>query len=224
MDGRLLMLTHGVEIREKGDAPMPRRKPWVSLGGVRPFKESVMPATKACGHHHHNWKRTQDGRQKCVNCGILNQLHVAWKVRFWDYVDKNGPVGCWLWTGALHGDGYGLTADRHGRTRRAHRIAWELCGGRKLRGREEMDHLCRVRDCVNPKHLEPVSHKENIARGKGGFCRQGHKMTEENRKHLGEHSRCLICWNRKLEEQRAARRARGLRKPGRRAKNAKEEA
>lgn len=87
---------------------------------------------------------------------------------FWAKVDKDGPGGCWLWTGYTSPRGYGDTG-RYGlsRTRLAHRIAYELTLGRIPEGMQ-LDHLCRVRRCVNPEHLEPVTPRENIARGDGG--------------------------------------------------------
>lgn len=79
--------------------------------------------------------------------------------RFWPKVDKNGPNGCWLWTGALNPAGYGKYGDGL-----AHGAAFRLSGGVKPDGME-LDHLCRVRHCVNPEHLEPVTHLENMQRG-----------------------------------------------------------
>jgi hypothetical protein len=49
----------------------------------------------------------------------------------------------------------------------------------------ELDHLCRNTLCVNPDHLEPVTHAENIQRGHAArgpvtHCRRRHEMTAEN--------------------------------------------
>lgn len=71
--------------------------------------------------------------------------------------------GCHLWMAALSTDGYGqIWVDRH--LRNAHIVAYELLKGAVPEGLE-LDHLCRVRSCVNPHHLEPVTSKENTARG-----------------------------------------------------------
>lgn len=75
--------------------------------------------------------------------------------------------GCWLWTGAKNWTGYGqrsVRVDGKVRTARAHRMAYELLVGPIPEGLT-IDHLCRVRHCVNPDHLEPVTMKENARRG-----------------------------------------------------------
>lgn len=74
--------------------------------------------------------------------------------------------GCWLWTGSITRAGYGRIrgADAHdGRTVLAHRLAYELLVGPIPQGLH-LDHLCRVRRCVNPEHLEPVTLAENNRR------------------------------------------------------------
>lgn len=74
--------------------------------------------------------------------------------------------GCWLWLGCLNRKGYaqiGLGP----KVLRAHRFAFELFRG-PLSASLDIDHLCRVRCCVNPHHLEPVTHRENCKRGKLG--------------------------------------------------------
>ena len=80
-----------------------------------------------------------------------------------------GP--CWLWTGTISRNGYGRTL----RTT-AHRVAYELFVGPIPPGLD-VDHLCRVRACVNPAHLEPVTRAENLWRGalaRLPACPRGH--------------------------------------------------
>lgn len=104
--------------------------------------------------------------------------------RFWSYVDRTGS--CWNWTGATSKDGYGIILVRR-ETKYAPRHAWELMHGPMPEGLEP-DHLCRNRACVNPDHLEPVSHRENVLRGESPtaknarktHCKLGHEFTEEN--------------------------------------------
>lgn len=71
-------------------------------------------------------------------------------------------TGCWLWSGAILRSGYGsITIDN--RTRMAHRHVYEMVVG-KIPSGLCIDHLCRVRSCVNPDHLEPVTTAENLRR------------------------------------------------------------
>ena len=69
--------------------------------------------------------------------------------RFWSKVDANGD--CWLWTASIRRDGYGAFR-LNGRTKYAHRLAWEALIGPIPDGRQ-IDHLCRARRCVNPDHM-----------------------------------------------------------------------
>lgn len=88
--------------------------------------------------------------------------------------------GCWLWTGRLDRDGYGVIYNRTGPSQ-AHRAVYlELVGpiGEGLR----LDHECRRRRCVRPEHLEPVTESINQgrrtwrARVRRSQCRNGHDL------------------------------------------------
>jgi hypothetical protein len=104
--------------------------------------------------------------------------------RFWQKVEKTDS--CWLWTAGLFTAGYGLFWDGE-RTVGAHRFSYELLVGVIPDGMV-LDHLCRVHSCVNPSHLEPVTHRENILRGDGiparrarqTHCLNGHELVGEN--------------------------------------------
>ena len=93
--------------------------------------------------------------------------------------------GCWLWIGYLSTAGYGRIR-YHGQDITAHRLVYELTKSRVPKGLE-LDHLCRVRCCCNPEHLEPVTHIENSRRGETGKyqlkitqCPKGHLYDEAN--------------------------------------------
>ena len=96
------------------------------------------------------------------------------------------PEGCWLWTGYCDGAGYGRMQVR-GHNALAHRVAYELYVGDIPDGLT-LDHLCRRRSCVNPRHLEPVSHRENVMRGASfaavnaakTHCPMGHALAGAN--------------------------------------------
>ncbi len=117
--------------------------------------------------------------------------------------------GCWLWIDALTSGGYGqLRWD--GLVLYAHRVSFELFRGPIPDGLE-LDHLCRVRCCVNPYHLEPVTGIENTRRGLAGepqrartHCPHGHEYTPENTYRVpGKVNRfCRSCHYRRNVEQR----------------------
>lgn len=104
---------------------------------------------------------------------------------FWTKVSPEPNSGCWLWAGTAMKNGYGQF--RTGpRMSLAHRVAFRSLVG-EVREGLDLDHLCRTRCCVNPAHLEPVSRKENLARGLSGrrrqsvlldraHCKEGHPM------------------------------------------------
>lgn len=90
--------------------------------------------------------------------------HATAEERFWKKVDKAGPNGCWVWTASLDTNGYGrfrAVNVHYG----AHRFAYMLVVGSISEGLS-LDHLCRNTACVNPDHLEPVTHDENMRRGR----------------------------------------------------------
>lgn len=121
------------------------------------------------------------------------------EVRFKDKFVVNEITGCWNWiackcASSPRGKGkqvkwfYGYFSKRtdNGELRQvlAHRMAYELYKG-VIPGGMELDHLCGNTLCVNPGHLEPVTHKENIRRGYAlkplvTHCKHGHEYDEKN--------------------------------------------
>ena len=84
---------------------------------------------------------------------------------------------CWLWTGCLRNGRYGDIVI-YGKRWLVHRLAYTIFNGPVLPGLE-LDHLCAVTLCFNPKHLDAVTHTENILRGKSPnlekvACPRGH--------------------------------------------------
>lgn len=82
--------------------------------------------------------------------------------RFMDLVKVSEKTGCWLWQGRIH-HGYAWFRARGEAMLHAHRFSYEHFKGPIPDGLE-IDHLCRARACVNPDHLEAVTHRENLIR------------------------------------------------------------
>jgi hypothetical protein len=115
--------------------------------------------------------------------------------KFWARVDRSGgPDGCWLWMGSRNNYGQFWRTDIK-RKVMAHRFAYELEVGPVPEGLM-LDHLCRQRYCVNPRHLEPVTNQENQRRGAWGqatHCPNGHEYTPENTGHRNGKRACRAC-------------------------------
>lgn len=124
--------------------------------------------------------------------------------RFWSKVEVT-PT-CWLWTASRNPSGYGIlgvmSEPGHHTTVGAHRVAYELLVG-PIPEDCEIDHLCRLRHCVNPAHLEAVSRQENMRRGSRAtqtHCKWGHPLEGDNLyvlsssgKRLTVHRHCRTC-------------------------------
>lgn len=85
--------------------------------------------------------------------------------RFYEKIMPEPNSGCWLWDGWCNYKGYGyINLGRRGDgIRGAHIVSYEIHTGNVPAGLE-IDHRCGVKSCVNPAHLEAVSHHENVLR------------------------------------------------------------
>ena len=108
--------------------------------------------------------------------------------RFWEKVEKTDD--CWNWKAYVKPNGYGtfgIGGRKNHKTVYAHRYSFELLKGPIKEGLE-IDHLCKNRKCVNPKHLEQVTSRENLSRSncltsiqaKMISCIHGHLFDEKN--------------------------------------------
>lgn len=145
-------------------------------------------------------------RHSCVECGRLPE-------QFTTLVSPNSD-GCWVWIGPRDRQGYG----RFGNRILAYRFVYEAMRGPVPEGLE-LDHLCRITSCVHPCHLEPVTHRENMLRGRKNVaslnarkkvCPKGHPLSGTNL--LGRRGstkrECKTCHR---DRMAAKRRAQGIR-------------
>lgn len=125
--------------------------------------------------------------------------------RFWSKVEVDKETGCFVWTAYVQKDGYGQF--NWGGAKLAHRVAYSELVGPIPEGME-IDHVkargCTSRACVNPLHLEPVTHQENVDRGdlsQNGernrvktHCPVGHEYSEQNTRYRRNGERvCREC-------------------------------
>lgn len=140
--------------------------------------------------------------------------------RFWANVDRNGPIPihrpelgpCWIWlAGKIKGYGHFRVGKTH---IMAHRFSYQLKYGSIPEGLQS-DHLCRVKSCVNPDHLEVVTSRENTLRGFGptainfrkAECISGHRLEPSNLIQKNGWRECRACKRRRRRESMRRKRA-----------------
>jgi len=131
-------------------------------------------------------------------------------------------TGCWLWAGHTNDNGYSLVR-RAGRQLSAHRWNWEQSNG-PIPKNLEVNHKCRVRNCINPEHLELLTHAENIrfSADLKTTCAQGHPYDKVEIDRGYRSRSCSICqkeYDRKYREANRERINKNSRESARRKRN-----
>ena len=133
----------------------------------------------------------------------MNFLDPRLPDRFWNKVQPCPMSGCWLWTaGGNHGYGtFGTSTRGVEKRENAHRFSYRHLVAPIPDGLV-IDHLCRVRCCVNPVHMEVVTNRTNVLRGDGltaraarsTTCTRGHEYVAGSFRLRRNGGRlCLIC-------------------------------
>lgn len=165
-----------------------------------------------CRAHYKRWRTHGDVRAD-VPLGVSRRVLDAMSAeeRFWVKVDKQ-VGGCWIWTATCSTNGYGQFWSEDRVNVPAHRQAYEFEVGTIPSGMV-LDHLCRIKSCVNPDHLEVVTQSENVlrglaSRGQGDTCRAGHPRTPDNThvRKSGERY-CMTCKNERDRDRYSRRKS-----------------
>lgn len=133
------------------------------------------------------------------------------KINFYSDISYNG-TRCWEWKDRPDSHGYGQIRIGN-KMRLVYQITYRLVKGPLPEG-EEIDHLCRNTLCVNPDHLQSVTHRENVLRGisphaknaKKIFCKNGHPLWGDNARPFPSrpgHRVCRACISERNKRSRA---------------------
>lgn len=163
-----------------------------------------------CYSHHRRWKVYGDPLAGPPIRSYSDRLPSTSTVedRFWAKVQiPPNPLDCWLWTAAPNpGNGYGVLQLGKRKREYAHRVSYELSMG-SIPDALEIDHLCHVRLCVNPLHLQAVPASVNVKRQprrQVTHCPQGHPYSGDNLYEYKGHRSCRTCRDERARARRVA--------------------
>lgn len=170
-------------------------------GEVKPlnaFQRHGRSPCKACKAAYQRGRRdiiNQQSRERRERAKKYPRMCIRDVVRFFQKVSITAD-GCWLWTGSVGQTGYGRFCCSSSVNGMAHKVLYHFVCGQVPTGME-LDHTCRVRRCVNPCHLEPVTHLENMRRSAPAnkkTCINGHPLEGSNLYlQSGKGRSCLTC-------------------------------
>lgn len=141
-----------------------------------------------------------------------NRWKLTARERFEESYTPEPNTGCWLWLKYVNEGGYGQSY-LNGRLVYAHRMAWEIYRGPIPVGMQ-IDHVCRVRSCVNPEHLRVVTQRTNLVENSTGLaarniakthCLRGHPLSGENLLARRVGRGCRTCFNARAKDRRHER-------------------
>lgn len=113
-----------------------------------------------------HWGKLKGHPQKYIKGHRGKMARRVWNDSLWDVRDAGHSTPCWIWKGVTDPLGYGRISKGAAGSALAHRESY-VQSGRSIPPGASLDHLCRNPSCVNPDHLDPVTHRENILRGAG---------------------------------------------------------
>lgn len=165
-------------------------KRWLRCGSPHVVRKIARGASPVCSidgcarpYHSNGLCSFHDGRRRYhgdpLAGGAERMVGADPAIRFATHVDARGPDECWPWDAHVSTSGYGRFFVRPGVVKQAHRFALEVALGHPIPDELDVDHTCHNADlscaggtgcahrrCCNPAHLEPVTHRENVRRGR----------------------------------------------------------
>lgn len=147
--------------------------------------------------------------QRLIRNGTVELRRPSAEERFLANIDATGPAHptlgtpCWIWQACTNGDGYGMFMGGGRRQEGAHRFSYKHFRG-EIPKHLEVDHICNTPLCVNPNHLQLLTHKQNVMRGSSPsakyarrtHCSQGHSLDPASgncRIEKDGRRRCIAC-------------------------------
>lgn len=185
---RGLCKMHYARLRTTGEVGTAEKKHAVSWAGQICTVDDCDNPVKSKGYCLAHYKRARRWGDPKIKRNLPIEDRFAKRVQVGDFPEGRPGLGpCELWAGRRMVNGYGVLSTARGTGVLAHRWAYEQFVGPIPEGLV-IDHLCRVRHCVNPDHLEAVTNEENLRRGAGyglrngmrSTCINGHEYTPEN--------------------------------------------